>query len=71
MTGFDNNEVIDMCCSLASASWMEGKECRFAGGGSLSSSEVGRSSIGDVNPPNPMTELAVEDGYEYGGGGPE
>lgn len=27
--------------------------------------------MGDVNPPNPTTELAVEDGYEYGGGGPE
>ena len=71
VAGFDSNDVIDKCCSLASASWMEGKECPCADCGSLSSSMLGRGSTGDVSPPKPMTELAVEDGYEYGGGGPE
>lgn len=71
VTGFDNSDVIDICCSLPNASCMEGRECPCADCGSLSSSMVGRGSVGDVNPPNPTTELAVEDGYEYGGGGPE
>jgi hypothetical protein len=63
-TGLDNKEVIDMCCSPPSASCMEGNECRCADGGSLSSSDVGRGSVGDVSPPYPITELVVEDGYE-------
>lgn len=50
---------------------MEGRECPCADCGSLSSSAVGRDSVGEIYPPNPTTELAVEDGYEYGGGGPE
>lgn len=61
-TGLDNSDVMDMCCSLPNASWIEGNECRDAFAESLSSSDAGRGSVGDVNPPNPITELAVEDG---------
>lgn len=61
---------MDKAGSLASASCIDGKECRCDGGGSLSSSAVLRDSVGDMYPPWPATELAVDDGYEYGGGGP-
>lgn len=64
--------MIDKGGSLANASCIDGKECRCADGGSLSSSTALRFSVGDMCPPPwPMTELAVDDGYEYGGGGPE
>lgn len=66
--------MMDNGDSVARASLIDGKECRCDEGGSLSSSVVAtfaRDSVGDVYPPWPMIELAVEDGYEYGGGGPE
>lgn len=68
----DSKEVMDRGASLANASCIDGKECRCDDGGSLSSSTALRVSVGDMYPPPwPITELAVEDGYEYGGGGPE
>lgn len=64
--------MIDKGASLANASCIDGKECRCDDGGSLSSSTGLRVSVGDMYPPPwPMTELAVDAGYEYGGGGPE
>lgn len=58
---------------VASASCIDGNECRWGGGGGcpLSSSTGRRDSVGGPHPPKVVIELAADDGYEYGGGGPE
>lgn len=68
----DSMDEIDMGWSARNASWIDGSDCRGRAGCSLSSSDVLRDSGGETSPfDTPTTELAVEDGYEYGGGGPE
>lgn len=48
---------------------MDGSD-RLTECGSLSSPDMRRDSGGDINPFRVGAELAVDDGYEYGGGGP-